>query len=91
MSDKLTWLTVDEASLTEAQKKSLAAYRKVAKDAATARNEFNSLLTTAITAKGKVPADHIVIVGHNFGKLSIAFQHKDAAKAKGTSKPGFSF
>lgn len=89
MSDKLVWTQVDESRLSEKDAKLLAAYRKISKEAAAARQAFNDAFL--ISAKAKVPAGHEMLIGHNFGKLSVAFAETGKTRSKGNSKPLFTF
>jgi len=89
MSDKLVWTQVDESKLSEKDAKLLATYRKAAKEAATAREAFNAAFQ--VTAKAKIPAGHEMLIGHNFGKLSVAFAEAGKSRSKGNAKPMFTF
>lgn len=88
MSDKLTWFEVDEGSLTADQQKMLTAYRAQQKAATDARDKFNNSFIASVTKAGKVPAGKVAKVGHNFGKLAIAFADPDS-KSSGGGKVKF--
>lgn len=90
MSEKLTWFEVDEGSLSTEQQKMLAAYRAQQKAAREAQEKFNLSFVASVTKAGKVPAGKVAKVGHNFGKLAVAFADPDA-KSSGSSKAKFKF
>jgi hypothetical protein len=89
MSDKLTWFEVDEGSLSKAQAEMLAAYRAKSKAATEARDAFNNSFIASVTKAGKVPAGKVAKVGHNFGKLAIAFADPDSKGTSGSGKAKF--
>lgn len=86
MSEKLTWFEVDEGSLTGEQDKLLAHYRAAQKAAREAQEKFNLSFIASVTKAGKVPAGKVAKVGHNFGKLAIAFADPDAKSSGGKAK-----
>lgn len=86
MSDKLTWFEVDEGSLTAEQQKMLADARAKSKAAADAREKFNLAFVASVQKAGKVPDGKVAKVGHNFGKLAIAFADPDTKSSSGKSK-----
>lgn len=89
MSDKLTWFEVDEGSLNKAQAEMLATYRAKSKAATEARDAFNNSFIASVTKAGKVPAGKVAKVGHNFGKLAIAFADPDSKGTSGSGKAKF--
>lgn len=88
-STKLVWTQVDESKLSEQDAKLLAISRKKAQEAKAAKDAFNAAFLKAVAAK--IPADHEMVVGHNFGKLSVAIAPKGFKATKGSSKPLFTF
>jgi hypothetical protein len=90
MSEKLSWFEVDEGSLTADQQKMLTACRAKQKEATELRDKFNTSFIASVTKAGKVPAGKVAKVGHNFGKLAIAFADPDAKSTSG-GKAKFKF
>ena len=86
MSEKLTWHEVDEGSLSEADKKLLVKYRAELKVAMASRDAFNASFLAKVQKAGKVPAGKVAKVGHNFGKLAIAFDEPGSKSGSGKTK-----
>ena len=90
MSEKLSWFEVDEGSLSKAEAEALATFRARSKAAAEARDAFNAMFLKSVAKAGKIPAGKVAKVGHNFGKLAIAFADPDAKSSSG-GKAKFKF
>lgn len=76
----LAWQTIDESSLSSAQRAFLADVKKAQAAVKAAKDKFERALAH-IAPKGQE-----AVFAYNFGRVSVAFKDKEAAKAASPAK-----
>ena len=82
----LVWQEVKLDTLPKAIVNKFVAYQDAADLVKEAKAELNTLLVARLTEKKLIPEDHEVIVGYNWGKVSIAFAKADPTKPSAVKK-----
>ncbi len=86
----LSWSEFDATTLPKKVKALYDKMKEQNKIAGEARRTFNDAFETELDAKGMIPDGHHVVVAHNFGKLSVAFDDEPRAK-RGEKRAALSF
>lgn len=76
--ETLVWTEIDPGGLPEAQGALYAEYKAQYKAMRTARDAFEASLQSA------APAGKRIVVGYNFGKLSLALAEREPERPKAT-------
>lgn len=76
----LTWSEIDLHTLPTKLKDSFDMYREAQDAANEFKAVFNTDLTKTLQDKGKVPKNMDVLVGHRWGKVSVAVTKADPTR-----------
>ena len=82
----LVWQEVKLDNMPKAITAKFDSYQAAQDMANEAKSEFNGLLLARLAEKKIIPADHDVIVGYRWGKVSIAFAKADPTKPSAVKK-----
>lgn len=83
--EKLAWADFNTATLPKKTKALWDTMKETSRKAGDAREAFNDAFRADLEKAGKVPDGMYVAVGHNFGKLSVAFTD-EPPKVRGAKK-----
>jgi len=88
----LTWIQVDESSLSPALAKRLDAYREANKSAQVEKAGFELQFVAASKKIGALDEGNSLAFGYRFGKLSVAkVSEAEKSAPKAPAKPMFKF